>query len=202
MKYILKFKRKSIQHVAFILPLICLVFLNSCKEKANSSDSELIQKVKAVQKQVMIQGNITDEERQYILSLTSLVGKEGIASNGFDETTKVDNVENAPVYPGCEDLSQAETKACFKQSIAQFFDTQVDSKIFKNPKFLEPKNIEILFNINKNGKMSQLKVRDADVLIQAEAARVIKLLPIMKPATQNGKAVDVIYIFSLPYGGE
>ena len=203
MKYLLKLKRRIIQKTLLPFPLICLISLNSCQQNANSSESELINKVNAVQKQMMVQGNISEQERQAILSLASLVANDEDFTNEQDlkDAIQFDVVENIPVYPGCEGLSQEESKQCFLKKLNELVETQFNADIAKNLKILESQNVEVFFKIDKNGKMSNLKVRDAHVTIQAEAARVIKQLPIMKPATQNGKVVEVMCSISIPYGG-
>lgn len=203
MKYLLKIKRRNIQFFLLTLPLTCLIALNSCKQNANSSESELINKVNAVHKQMMVQGNISEQERQAILSLASLVAND----EDFTDEREVKNViqfdvvENVPVYPGCEGLSQEESKQCFIESINHLVETQFNADIAKNLGISEPQKVEVIFKIGKNGKMSNLKVRDANVTIQAEAARVIKQLPVMKPATQNGEVVEVMCSTIIPFGG-
>jgi len=202
MKYLLKFKRRSVQKTMFILPLMCLIFFNSCKQDANSLESELINKVNAVQKQMMVQGNISEQERQAILGLASLVANDEDFTNEQDikDAIQFDVVENAPVYPGCEGLSQEALKRCFIEKVNNLVETQFNSDIAKSLGISEPQSVEVFFKIDKNGHMSNLKVRDANVTIQAEAARVIKQLPIMKPATQNGEVVDVMCTTTITYG--
>lgn len=196
------FKLKfEIQYSILLLGLVFgSVILNSCKESTGTSNGELIDKINAVDEQMMVQGNINDEERQAILGLASLVSNEEDFTNQKDlkGVVHLDTVEFSPVYPGCEGLNKDETRQCFIDSI----DTYV-KKTF-NPDVIEvtePHSIEVIFKIDEQGEIVNLKARDANVVVQAEALRVIKSLPNMKPATQNGKAVAVMYSVFISYGG-
>ena len=50
-----------------------------------------------------------------------------------------------------------------------------------------------MFTIDKRGSVTQLKMRSPHPLLEAEARRIISLLPIFQPAIQDGKAVKVPY---------
>ncbi|MCD2259181.1 energy transducer TonB [Psychroserpens luteolus] len=199
MTYLPKFKVVDIRYLLFLIALILL----SCKDNTKSSDSELIHRINAVHEQIMIQGNVTEEEKQAILSLASLFADDSFVNYKSDITDVIqfDDVENGPIYPGCEGLSKQELKACFIESISIFVGTQFNSDISKNLGITEPQDVEVFFKIGRDGKTSKLKVRKANVVIQAEVIRVIKQLPLMKPATQNGETVEVMCSTVVSYGG-
>ena len=52
----------------------------------------------------MVQGNLSEQERQAILSLSSLVSSADDFTSSLDlkEAIEFEHVKNAPVYPGCE----------------------------------------------------------------------------------------------------
>jgi protein TonB len=56
--------------------------------------------------------------------------------------------------------------------------------------------INVIFKIDKNGNVTGVRSRAPHPRLEKEAARVINLLPKMKPGRQRGKAVVVPY--SLP----
>ena len=56
--------------------------------------------------------------------------------------------------------------------------------------------INVIFKIDKNGNITGVRARAPHPKLEAEAARVINLLPKMQPGKQRGKAVTVPY--SLP----
>ena len=56
--------------------------------------------------------------------------------------------------------------------------------------------INVIFKIDKNGNVTGVRSRAPHPRLEKEAARVINMLPKMKPGKQRGKAVIVPY--SLP----
>ena len=56
--------------------------------------------------------------------------------------------------------------------------------------------ISVIFKIDTLGRATEIRARAPHSKLEREAVRVIKMLPIMKPATQDGKKVVVPY--SLP----
>ena len=56
--------------------------------------------------------------------------------------------------------------------------------------------INVIFKIDRNGNIVGVRARAPHPRLEKEAARVINLLPKMKPGRQRGKAVTVPY--SLP----
>jgi len=173
---------------------------SSNKSIVNTTNSELINKVSIVQKQMIKQGTINDKEKQEILSLVSLV----VNDDGFDENVmkamQFDDVENVPVYNGCENLSKEETKKCFHESITNFIKTEFNSEISKNLNISEVKSVDAFFQVDENGMISNIKVRDSEVTIQAEIARVLRKIPKMKPATQDGRNVPILYSVPFSFG--
>ena len=116
MNYTLNF-RKEKKHQAFIILSLTLfiLFTISCGKESQSSresESELINKVNAVQQQIMVQGNMSEEEELAISSLCSLVsGNDGFDNNySSDGVILFKDVENAPIYNSCEVLSKEEKK--------------------------------------------------------------------------------------------
>ncbi len=192
--------------ITALLGLMFMSSMMSCGQDAQSSgksQSELINKVNAVQQQMMKQGNISEEERQAILSLASLVrnDEDFVNSEDMKEALQFDAVENVPVYPGCEELTKDALNQCFLEQVNKHVIAEFNKDIARKLGISQSKTVEVFFMIDKNGELSNLKVRDANVSIQAEAGRVIKLLPKMKPGTQNGEPVDVMCSTVITYGG-
>lgn len=98
--------------IIFSLTLFIL-FSVSCDQESQSSGkskSKLINKVKAVQRQIMIQGNISEEEELAMSSLCSLIRDDDFDDYGRDDVIIFKDIENSPIYNGCEGLSDEETK--------------------------------------------------------------------------------------------
>lgn len=190
--------------------ILMMVLTISCKEASQpiqttesekNTTSDLITKINAVQEQIMVQGNISEDEEQALLSLCSIVSKDdGMAVYTSDDSIILKDVEMAPVYDGCEDLSIKETRACFDQKIAAFVKREFNLSISKDLNLTEPKKVEAFFIIDENGDVTGMKVRDSEVNIQAEILRVLRKIPVMEPATQNEKSVSVLCSIVITYG--
>ena len=176
----------------------------SCKEESNSeknTESDLKMKINAVQEQVMAQGNMTEEEEQALLSLCSIVSHDdGLATYTTDNSIILKDVEIAPVYNGCEDLTIEETRECFNDKVSAFIKREFNMNVSKDLNLSEPKQVEVFFIINEKGNLTGMKVRDSEVTVQAEILRVLRKTPVMKPATQNGESVSVLCSIIITYG--
>ncbi len=117
------------------------------------------------------------------------------------EPTIFNLVEEVPLFPGCEGLSNnAERRDCMSSKISKFV-----SKKFRTKKGeglgLEGKNrIFATFKIDQNGNVTDIKARAPHKNLENEAKRVIELLPEMTPGKQQG--VNVPVLFSLPISFE
>jgi protein TonB len=103
-------------------------------------------------------------------------------------------VQRAPIFPGCDrDASYEDSKACFEKAIWNY--------IRENTKYpeLSKENgasgkVYVNFIINSAGEVSDVKVvRGVDRHLDAEAVRVIRSLPVMIPATQRDKPVNLTF---------
>ena len=194
-----KFQNLMVVSTTFIV-LLCF----SCKEESNSlknTESDLITKINAVQEQVMAQGNMTEVEEQALLSLCSIVSHDdGLATYTTDSSIILKDVEIAPVFNGCEELSIEETRECFNNKVSTFIKREFNLSVSKDLNLSEPKLVEAFFIINEKGHLTGMKVRDSEVTIQAEILRVLRKLPVMKPATHMGESVSVLCSIIVKYG--
>lgn len=197
-------RRKSTQILVSISIISLCFFCVSCKDSPSAlinTESELILKINAVQEQVMAQGNMTKAEEQALLSLCGIVSHDdGLATYTTDNSILLKDVEIAPVYYGCEELSIEETRACFNNKVSTFIEREFNLNLSKDLNLSEPKQVEAFFIINQNGNLTGMKVRNSEVTIQAEILRVLRKLPVMKPATNNGKSVSVLCSIIVNYG--
>jgi periplasmic protein TonB len=101
-------------------------------------------------------------------------------------------VEKIPIFPGCEGLSKSEAKKCFQSKIQEHI-----KKNFKYPETALNLGIHgkvfVLFVIDSNGYVSNIRLRGPDKLLEKEAARIISILPKMTPGKQRGRSVKVPY---------
>ena len=184
-----------------LILLLLLIPLVSFGQK--NTESELIMKINAVQQQLMAQGNITEDEKQAMLSLCSIMSRDdGLANYNPDNRMILKDVEIAPVYNGCEELSEEEIKECFNNKVSTFIKREFNLSLSKDLNLSEPNQVEAFFIINENGNLTGMKVRNSELTIQAEILRVLRKMPVMKPAIHNGKSVAVLCSIIVKYGNE
>jgi RecG-like helicase len=183
--------------------LILLLFIPLVSFGQKNTESELIMKINAVQQQVMAQGNITEDEEQAMLSLCSIMSRDdGLANYNPDNRMILKEVEIAPVYNGCEELSEEEIMECFNNKVSTFIKREFNLSLSKDLNLSEPNQVEAFFIINENGNLTGMKVRNSELTIQAEILRVLRKMPVMKPAIHNGKSVAVLCSIIVKYGNE
>ena len=122
---------------------------------------------------------------------------DGIASKVGNKNYWVDKeevpfsyVENVPVFPGCEDNSNA--RACFNMMMQRHI-----SENFNYPEEAMEKGIQgrvsVMFTISADGSIINIRKRGPHELLENEVERIIKKLPKMTPGNYDGKNVDVPY---------
>ena len=104
-------------------------------------------------------------------------------------------VEKVPVWPGCKGKNNTELRKCFQKKMNEHV-----MENFKYPEIALEMGVHgrvfILFNINSDGQVTNIKTRGPDKVLEKEAARIISLVPNMIPGKQRGRNVSVPY--SLP----
>lgn len=195
--------KKQSRQLTLVLLLIFCTLLNSCGENTETSQSALIEKINAVQEQLMVQGNVTKEEEQALLALCNIISQnDGMADINRDNLMILKDVNFAPVYEGCEDLSKEETEDCFNNKISTFIKREFNLELSKELNLSEPKEVDVFFVINESGNLTGMKVRNSEVTIQGEILRVLRKMPIMKPAFHNGKNVSALCSIIVKYGND
>jgi protein TonB len=105
-------------------------------------------------------------------------------------------IENVPEYPGCERGSNADKRKCMSEKIAKFVQRKFNTDLAGDLGLSGRQRINVIFKIDKNGNVTGVRSRAPHPRLEKEAARVINMLPKMKPGRQRGKPVIVPY--SLP----
>jgi protein TonB len=102
-------------------------------------------------------------------------------------------IEDVPVFPGCE--NEKDKRACFNSMMQKHI-----SKNFRYPEIAQEMGVQgrvsVMFVIQKDGSIGNIRMRGPDKNLEAEAARIIGKLPKMTPGKQRGRAVRVP--FSIP----
>ncbi|SHJ59404.1 energy transducer TonB [Pseudozobellia thermophila] len=102
-------------------------------------------------------------------------------------------IEDVPVFPGCE--NESDKRACFQKMMQKHI-----SKNFRYPEIAQEMGIQgrvsVMFTIQKDGSIGNVRMRGPDKNLEKEAARIISKLPKMTPGKQRGRPVRVP--FSIP----
>ncbi len=102
-------------------------------------------------------------------------------------------IENVPIFPGCE--KESNKRACFNKMIQKHI-----SRNFRYPEIAQEMGVQgrvsVMFTIQKDGSIGNIRMRGPDKNLEKEAARIIGKLPKMTPGKQRGRAVRVP--FSIP----
>lgn len=114
-----------------------------------------------------------------------------------EEPISIIAVEQAPIYPGCEEFSSnLERRNCMSEKLGKFvrkkFNTEIASELGLDGR----QRISVFFKIDKSGLVSDIKAKANHSKLEKEASRVIGNIPKITPGKQKNKNVEVIY--SLP----
>lgn len=147
---------------------------------------------------------VEDEEEieETIIESTETDETEAVEVEEIEEVEEAEEViedvsfmiiEDVPVFPGCKGGKEA-LKACFNKQMQKHFARKFDGDL-PNELGLSPgkKRLIMLFKIDRNGNIVDIRAKAPHPRLQKEAIRIIKLLPKMKPGRQRGKAVGVKY---------
>ena len=150
-----------------------------------------------------------EEIEETVIESSEITQEEGIEERVIDvDEVEVDEVEedisvpfavveNVPVFPGCKGNNN-ELKACFQAKIQEHLQ-----KHFRYPETAMEMGIHgkvfVMFDINQEGKVSGIRTRGPDKLLEKEAARIVSLLPKMTPGKQRGKPVRVPYALPINF---
>ncbi|RKS55949.1 protein TonB [Gillisia mitskevichiae] len=106
-------------------------------------------------------------------------------------------IENVPIFPGCENLSNNDQrKKCMSEKVQEFVNRKFNTDLGSQLGLCGVNRIIVQFKIDKNGNITDVRSRAPHPRLEQEAARVINALPKMQPGKQRGKPVGVMY--SLP----
>ena len=102
-------------------------------------------------------------------------------------------IEDVPIFPGCE--NDKDKRSCFQKMMQKHI-----AKNFRYPEIAQDMGVQgrvsVMFTIQKDGSIGNVRMRGPDKNLEKEAARIIGKLPKMTPGKQRGRAVRVP--FSIP----
>lgn len=115
-------------------------------------------------------------------------------------------VEEAPIFPGCENSGSEEAiKECMRDKISAFVASNISPEAVFRYTQPEGYNVTVVFIIDQEGRITETRARatspklDAEdkATLEKEAIRVVNSLPQMRPGKHNGQVVGVNYAVRL-----
>ena len=159
---------------------------------------EVIEDVEEVEETVIRSTETNQEEK-----MAEIVEVSDIAYK--DEEEEIEEVpfmivEQIPVFPGCENLrTKQEQRECMSKKIEAHVKKEFDTGISQKLGLTGLNRIFVVFKINEKGEVTNIKTRAPNKRLEAEATRVVKLLPKMIPGKQREKPVAVEYSLPIMY---
>lgn len=150
-------------------------------------------------------GDIEDIIFKEILEKDPIIIEEGdiiVADEDpiIDEDVPFINIEDAPVFSGCEGLSKKENKTCFDKKMKKFVQKNFDAELAQELGLQTGRHkIHTQFIINKKGIVVNIKIRAPHSKLKKEVKRVINKLPQFTPGKQRMKPVKVRYTLPIVF---
>lgn len=105
-------------------------------------------------------------------------------------------IEDVPVYPGCTGNNE-QLRNCLNQNVQKFIAKKFNTDLAQDLGLSSgKKRIFVMFKIDKNGNIADIQAKGPHRSLEAEAIRVVNMLPKMEPGKQRGRPIGVKY--SLP----
>nr|WP_297788072.1 energy transducer TonB [uncultured Allomuricauda sp.] len=108
-------------------------------------------------------------------------------------------IENAPVFPGCEnEKTEKDKRACFQEQMLHHI-----RKNFRYPEVAQEMGLQgrvsVIFTVQKDGSIGNVMLRGPHESLEKEAARIISKLPKLIPGKQRGTPVKVPYSIPITF---
>lgn len=151
--------------------------------------------VKNDQKETVI---VTPVKDNPVINKQTKVDKPIVPEN--NTTISINNVQNTPVFKGCEGLSEKENRICFEKKIQKHVQRYFNAELAQDVGLRSGKyRILTQFIIDKNGNVSDVKIRAPHKRLEKETNKVVNKIPQFTPGKQNNKAVKVKYTLPITF---
>lgn len=143
---------------------------------------------------------LTPEEKPVILDISTLITADEPVDEPGLETVPFVNIENAPVFKGCEGLSKEENKKCFDEKMLKFVQRNFDVNIANEVGLRAGKyRISTQFIIDDQGNVVDIQIRAPHSKLEKETQELIEKLPKFTPGKQRNKSVKVRYTLPITF---
>jgi len=109
-------------------------------------------------------------------------------------------VSKIPVFAGCENLSKTESRKCFDKKMNKLIRRHFNTDLANELGLKSGKNkILTQFVIDREGKVTDVKIRAPHARLKKETQRIIDKIPVFTPGENNGKKVNVRYTLPINF---
>jgi len=186
-------KMKQLKYLLIAPLLLAMLMLSSFEDKSKEALEQVPLLIKEILNEDASPLEITAKESKTVVKASDTIYPIEIEEVSFAE------IDNVPVFPGCKGTEE-ELRACLQNSITEYVSTNFNSGLAKSLDLESGINkVYVLFKIDKDGKISEVKSRAPHKKLEEEAIRVIKSLPKMAPGKQKGKSVGVKYALPIAF---
>ena len=135
---------------------------------------------------LFLQLSFTQVSEQFsVKELEQLKNKSKVEALSFND------LDELPVFPGCERALKIDQASCFQKKIQMHIAKKMRiPRIANKEKF---QRVFVKFAIDIDGTIDSIATRGGHPLVKKEGRRIISLLPKMKPGSKDGKLVKVTY---------
>ncbi|WP_243456842.1 M56 family metallopeptidase [Polaribacter batillariae] len=199
-------KINQLKYLLLIPVLISMLFYTSCSDSPEIIENETLENLSSDleverllrENQLLKDSLIKIKKQVEIRSNLKRFSKNNMLENYKNFTNKEEisfmKIDKAPTFPGCE----SGDKNCFSKMVQKHFSKNFDAKLPNQLNLSSGrKRIFIMFKIDKDGNVVEVKARAPHEKIKEEVLRVMQSLPKMIPGEQDGKPVAVKY--SIPF---
>ncbi|AQS94641.1 hypothetical protein BXQ17_11415 [Polaribacter sp. BM10] len=173
------------------------------KPKAVKSQIFIPEEVQKVKNDVVETVIDTSEDEPVIINADDIVEVDIPDEDPVINDVPFINIEDAPVFKGCEGLSKKENKICFDKKMKQFvlrnFDAGLGNELGLHSGVHK---IQTQFLIDDKGNVVDVKIRAPHKRLEKEASRLIKKLPKFTPGKQRNRPVRVRYNLPIAFSVE
>ena len=139
------------------------------------------------------------EEKPFDIDAVLVVSEDDVIKEE-DEPHLLLNVQNAPIFKGCEGLNEAEGRKCFDRKMKHHVLRNFDATLAQNLGMTPGKyRIFTQFIIDKEGKIKEVKSNAPNAILKKQAIKVVTKIPKFIPGMQNNRPVNVKYTLPITF---
>jgi len=136
----------------------------------------------------------------YVVARKKSIAESNTYASQEKESIAFKTLDKAPTFPGCEgEATLEDLKSCFTLSIQKHVAKNFNTKLAENIGLSGVQKIYAKFIIDKNGDVTNIKVRAPHADLETEVKRVLNLVPKLIPGEKDGKAVKVNFMLPIAF---